>query len=81
MNYPAINNKKNGKSFKNKTSCINNKSILSQIYRLIYQITIFQYKKIIVKNIPHTEEKLNVLKHDLKNKINNIDELKLFSYN
>ena len=54
----------------------------STIYHVLHKNNLIgMIKKIIVKNIPHTEEKLNVLKHDLKNKINNIDELKLFSYN
>lgn len=51
----------------------------STIYQVLHKNNL-TYKKIVVKNIPYTEEKLNVLKHDLKIKLDNIDEFKLFSY-
>ncbi len=51
----------------------------STIYHILHKYNL-TFKKLIVKNVPYTNEKLNELKNELKNKINNIDKNKMVSY-
>ena len=51
----------------------------STIYFVLHKNKL-TYKKLIVKNIPYDDVKLNDFKVNLKNKINNIDKNNIFSY-
>lgn len=51
----------------------------SSIYHILHKHKL-TYKKLIVKNVPYTDEKLNELKTDLKNKIKKINIDKIVSY-
>lgn len=59
---------------KNKFNIVLSKS---SIYHILHKNNL-TYKKIMVKNIPIDDDKLNILKIELKNKINKIDEVNNF---
>lgn len=76
-NNNNFNIKKIKMNIKNKFNTILSKS---SIYHILHKNN-FTYKNIVIKNIPINDDKLNVLKNELNNKINKIDNISnLISY-
>jgi len=49
----------------------------SSIYHILHKNNL-TYKKLYVKNIPYDNDKINIFKNDLKNKINDIANIDNF---